>query len=187
MADSQPGWLSIQVGDTFYVDYTKVIKSELPDSQKRLYPSGYPGRVWYAVSRNEGRSWEERDEVIGPGNYGEFDSFGVFTPNILAHDGKFWLYYTAVKPTPGKGGSFENNSTSDPTAIAAAVAGSPEGPFTRVGNNPVLTVGNEREAFDSYRVDDAGLVIGEGKVWLFYKGRSAAHGTLSRLTWSGWA
>jgi beta-xylosidase len=125
---------------------------------------------------DDGRTWEERGEAIGLGRCGEFDSFGVFTPNILARDGEFWLYYTAVKPTPDKGGLFENNATNDPTAIAVAVADSPDGPFARVGSNPVLTVGDEREAFDSYRVDDAGLVIGEGKVWLYYKGRSAAHG-----------
>jgi len=43
---------------------------------------------------------------------------------------------TGVRPTPGKAGVFENNSTSDPTAIGVAVADLPDGPFKRVANNP---------------------------------------------------
>jgi len=166
----------IKVGDTCYVYYTKVVKSDLPENQRRLYPSGYPGRIYYAVSRDDGRQWEERGEAIGLGKPGAFDSFGVFTPNIVAHGNQYWLYYTAVQPTPGMGGVFENNATTDPTAIAVAVAGSPDGPFERVPSNPVLEISNRRDAFDSYRVDDACLVLRRGKVWLYYKGRCAAHG-----------
>ncbi len=128
------------------------------------------------MSTDDGRTWEERGEAIGLGKPGAFDSFGVFTPNILAHGDKYWLYYTAVQPTPGKGGVFENNATSDPTAIAVAVADSPDGPFARVASNPLLTISDQREAFDSYRVDDACIVVRATKVWLYYKGRSAAHG-----------
>ena len=166
----------IRVGDTCYVYYTKVIRDELPEARRRLYPSGYPGTVWYAVSRDEGRTWDERGQTLALGEPGAFDSFGVFTPNILAYEDKYWLYYTGMRPTPGKAGVFENNSTNDPTAIGVAVADLPDGPFKRVANNSVLVTGRERQAFDSYRVDDACLVVRDGKVWLYYKGRSTAHG-----------
>ena len=151
-------------------------RNALPQDQQRLYPSGYPGTVWYAVSNDEGRSWRERRKVLGLGRKGDFDSFGVFTPNILRFGGRYWLYYTGVRPTAGKGGVFENNSDNDRTAIGVAVSDSPSGPFTRVTRDPVLTVANEKMAFDSYRIDDACLVVREGNVWLYYKGRSAFHG-----------
>jgi hypothetical protein len=154
----------IRVGDTCYVYYTKVIRDELPAARRRLYPSGYPGTVWYAVSKDEGRTWDEQGQALGLGEPGAFDSFGVFTPNILAYEGKYWLYYTGVRPTPGRAGVFENNSTNDPTAIGVAVADLPDGPFKRVANNPVLATGGERQAFDSYRVHDACLVVRGGKV-----------------------
>jgi hypothetical protein len=37
-------------------------------------------------------------------------------------------------------------------------------------------VGNDAGEFDSYRVDDAALLIRDEKIWLYYKGRSRGHG-----------
>ena len=83
------------------------------------------------------------------------------------------MYYTGVKPTPGNvKGEFENNSTTDITAIGVAVSDSPDGPFTRVSEEPILKVSVEPEKFDSYRVDDASLLYRNGLYWLYYKGRS---------------
>ena len=91
---------------------------------------------------------------------GRFDSQATFTPNILYANGKYYLYYTGVKPTPeNEKGEFENNSTTDITAIGVAVSDSPDGPFARVTEEPILKVSVESEKFDSYRVDDASLPI----------------------------
>ena len=115
--------------------------------------------------------------ALGPGEMGSFDSHAVFTPNILAYKGKYYLYYTGVKPTPGNPEKeFENNARTDFTAIGLAVADSPDGPFVRTNNNPVLTVSKDSVAFDSYRIDDASLLVRDGKIWLYYKGRSIIHG-----------
>ena len=43
-------------------------------------------------------------------------------------------------------------------------------------DEPILTVSRRPEAFDSYRVDDACLLHRKGSIWLYYKGRSHAHG-----------
>ena len=111
------------------------------------------------------------------GANGKFDSQSVFTPNILVYEGKYYLYYTGVKPTPGNmNNEFENNSTNDFTAIGLAVADSPKGPFVRVKNNPILEISEMPEDFDSYRIDDAALMVKDGKIWLYYKGRSIVHG-----------
>ena len=158
----------IEVDGTWYVWYTKIYGKA----------SGYWGTVWYAESEDSGLTWTERGEALGTGNAGAFDSQAVFTPNIIAADGKFYLYYTGVRPTPGRSdGIFENNSTSDITAIGVAVSGSPNGPFRRIDDSPVLEVSTVPEDFDSYRVDDAALLFRDGRYLLYYKGRSRVHGS----------
>ncbi len=157
----------IKVEDTWYIYYTKVYGRA----------SGYWGTVWCASSKDEGKSWKELGEVLGLGEKGTFDSQATFTPNILSAAGKYYLYYTGVKPTPeNEQGAFENNSTTDITGIGVAVANQPEGPFKRVQQEPILKVSPEPEKFDSYRVDDAVLLYRNGLYWLYYKGRARIHG-----------
>ncbi len=165
----------IRAGNTFYVWYTKV-PAVTNGEETPLYPSGYYGTIWYATSADSGFSWTERGQALGAGPSGAFDSHAVFTPNILFAGNKYYLFYTGVKPTPGNPeGNFENNSVNDYTAIGIAVASTPDGPFTRLSENPALTAGKDPEAFDSYRVDDAALLVKDNQYFLYYKGRSAAH------------
>ena len=158
----------IKVGDTWYVWYTKVYGRS----------PGYWGTIWYATSKDEGYTWQEKGEALGTGTEGSFDSQATFTPNILYADGKYYLFYTGVKPTPGRtDGVFENNSTNDITAIGVAGSASPDGPFKRLhGGEPALRISHQQNDFDSYRIDDAVLLVRGGKYWLYYKGRSLAHG-----------
>ncbi|GLR19193.1 family 43 glycosylhydrolase [Portibacter lacus] len=159
----------IKVGDTYYIWYSRM------DSP---ITSGYWATIWYATSKDDGHSWEEQGMALGLGDKGSFDSHSVFTPNILAHGGKYYLYYTGVQPTPGNpDGIFEGNHTTDFTAIGLAVADHPDGPFKRVENNPIIKVSQTPEDFDSYRVDDASLLVKDGQIWLYYKGRSIIHGS----------
>lgn len=158
----------IKVDDTYYIWYSRM------DSP---VTSGYWATIWYATSKDEGHTWEEQGMALGLGEKGKFDSHSVFTPNILAYEGKYYLYYTGVQPTPGNPKEeFEGNHTTDFTAIGLAVSDSPDGPFTRVENNPVLKISDTPEDFDSYRIDDASMLVKDNKVWLYYKGRSIAHG-----------
>ncbi len=54
----------------------------------------------------------------------------------------------------------------------------PDGPFVRF-SKPVIEVSDHLAAFDSYRADDARLLVREdGEVWLYYKGRSRSHGAV---------
>jgi hypothetical protein len=158
----------IRAGDIWYVWYTKVYGRS----------PGYWGTVWYATSTDEGYSWKEEGEALGVGTQGSFDAQATFTPNILHAGGKYYLYYTGVKPTPGRtDGVFENNSTNDITAIGVAESDSPDGPFRRLhGGRPALEVSPRKDAFDSYRIDDAVLLVRNGKYWLYYKGRNLQHG-----------
>ena len=170
----------IRVDGAYYVWYSRVDHAELPERDRPMAASGYVATIWYATSTDQGHTWTERGQALGPGPDGAFDAHAVFTPNILKAVGKYYLFYTGVRPTPGRPeGGFANNSTADRTAIGLAAADTPDGPFHRLSSSPVLststpsaTPGTVPSKFDSYRVDDAALLLRGGKVWLYYKGRN---------------
>lgn len=167
----------IKVNNVCYVYYTKVIGRA----------AGYWGEIWYATSTDNGYNWKEEGRVLAIGKKDMFDSQAVFTPNIIKSEGDYYLFYTGVKPTPGRtDGFFENNSSTDITAIGVAVSKNPKGPFKRITSEPVLKVSVEPEKFDSYRIDDAALLEKNGKFYLYYKGRSRIHGVSGPgKTWMG--
>lgn len=157
----------ILVENTYYVYYTKVYGKS----------AGYWGTLWCASSNDKGFTWREEGEILGVGDPGTFDYQATFTPNVIKANNKYYLFYTGVKPTPNRSDKvFENNSTTDITAIGLVVADFPAGPFTRISKKPILEISQEDEKFDSYRIDDASLLFRHGKYWLYYKGRSRKHG-----------
>jgi hypothetical protein len=144
----------IKVGDTYYVWYT----------QRKRGTHPYASTVYYAASK-DGIHWDDRGEAIGKGEPGAWDRFGVITPYMAAVDGKYYLFYTgtsADKPfkSRGPGATLRH--------IGVAVADSPDGPWQKFENNPVLSPGEG--AWDSVLVDDAHLIGREGKCWLYFKG-----------------
>ncbi len=184
----------------YYVYYTKVIHSRVPKENYKLRDTSYVGTIWYAVSASGGRDWKEMGEALGRGRPGSWDSLAVFSPNIVRFQGRFYLYYTGIRPTYPGSKVFENNSKSDRTCIGVAVASSPDGPFRRLGNNPVLipsppSFDSRRPSpFDSFRVDDSAIIVrdydldGDPDIWLYYKGRNIDHGKVGpRLTRMGLA
>lgn len=147
----------IKVGPRYYVWYTKTPHGS----------SGYNATIWYATSA-DGRAWKEKGEAIARGGKGAWDEHSVFTPNILVAAGKYYLFYTAVpEPFTNDGGGPRGTKT----AVGIAVAASPAGPWERCAHNPVLRPSQDRHDFDSHRVDDACLIVRDGKYWLYYKGR----------------
>ena len=152
----------IKVGDKYYLWYSKVTKGP----GVKDYPSGYSADVWYAMSP-DGHKWTEQGEALGKGGRGAWDEHGVFTPNILRFGGKYYLYYTGVAANHGK---------STPTNIGGAVADSPAGPWQKFSGNPVLSPSEDVTRFDSMRMDDAALLVREGKIWFYYKGRMKGKG-----------
>lgn len=144
----------IRVGDLYYVWYSK---GKVAD--------GYNSTIWYATSP-DGHAWTEKGEALARGPAGSWDAQSVFTPNILVAAGKYWLFYTAV-PKP----FFNSGPDITKTAIGIAVADSPDGRWKKLDANPVLKPSEKPAQFDSMRVDDACLLVREGKYWLYYKGR----------------
>ncbi len=142
----------IKVGDLYYVWYSK-----------GPLKTGYKATVWYATSP-DGVNWTEQGQALAKGEPGNWDAGSVFTPNILVAEGRYWLFYTGTTKSYGKG--FQPDSK-----IGIAVADSPDGPWTRLPNNPVLKNSDNPQDFDSMLVDDACLMVREGKYWFYYKGR----------------
>ncbi len=167
----------IKVDNTWYVWYSKVTHADVAANEQFLRASGYVATLWYATSKDEGHTWIEQNEALGVGKKGAFDAQAVFTPNILKFKNRYYLFYDAVKPTPGRtDGLFENNSTTDFTNMGVAVADSPDEPWKRISCEPIFRYTPDGESFDSYRVDDSGLVVRDGRIWLYYKGRNLRDG-----------
>lgn len=142
----------IKVGDLFYVWYSK-----------GLISPGYDATVWYATSA-DGERWTERGMALAKGKPGTWEGESVFTPNILVAEGRYWLFYTGVSR------EFKQPYNPD-SKIGLAVSNSPDGPWERMPNNPILKNSDNPEDFDSHLIDDASLIIREGKYWFYYKGR----------------
>ncbi|VGO18735.1 family 43 glycosylhydrolase [Pontiella sulfatireligans] len=146
----------IRVNGKYYIWYTKVYKDQ------SSFPEGAAGSVWYATSP-DGHQWEERGECLPRGDAGCWDDAGVYTPNILVYKGKYYLGYTASKlPFPD-----HDKYTS---AIGMAVSDSPDGPWKKLGNNPVIKPSLTPGTPDGIIVDDTIFIVKEGKIWMYYKG-----------------
>lgn len=142
----------IKVGDLYYVWYSKGSQT-----------SGYDATVWYATSP-DGQQWTEKGVAIekgAPGS-GSWDEASVFTPNILVAEGKYWLFFTGISA---------NMKVKPDSKIGLAVADSPDGPWTKQDGNPVLKGSDDPKDFDSHLIDDACLIVRDGKYWFYFKGR----------------
>ena len=142
----------IKVGDLFYVWYSKGAISP-----------GYDATIWYATS-TDGHAWDEKGEALAKGEPGSWEGASVFTPNILVADERYWLFYT------GTSKEFKKPFNPD-SKIGIAVSDSPDGPWERLETNPALANSPNEEDFDSHLIDDACLIVRDGKYWFYYKGR----------------
>jgi hypothetical protein len=148
----------IKVDDTWHVWYSRMTND---------VTTGYDASVWHATSTNGGYHWVEQGEAVPRGsNTNDWDVTSTFTPNIVFHDGTYYLYYTAVGPN-----FTQDYEEEGKTRIGVATSGSPYGPWIKYAGNPVLIPSTDTSKFDSFRVDDTCLAVRDGNLWLYYKGR----------------
>ena len=177
----------IEVNGTYYVYYTRgnatsshwyntnwggYVPGVTPESAK-VFPWDYCD-VYYATS-TDGYTWTEQGPAVLRGTTGTYDDRSVFTPEVLAHEGKYYLVYQVVKSPYLE--RVKNN-------VGMAVADSPNGPFVKL-NEPILhptnngkwTAGStsrkdadKKGDFDSHKVHDPCLVFYNNKFYLYYKG-----------------
>lgn len=132
--------------------------------------------VWHATS-TDAITWDEQGPAIQAGEPGRYDDRAVFTPEVLAHDGKFYLVYQTVK-APYTNRQYEE--------IAIAWSDSPYGPWHK-SDTPILSPekdgkwdGEEdnrfyvqsKGSFDSHKVHDPCLMFFNDKFYLYYKGET---------------
>ncbi len=147
----------IKVGDLYYVWYSK----------GKIAP-GYDATVWYATSP-DGHTWTEKGMALAKGESGGWDGASVFTPNILVAKQRYWLFYTGTSRAYKK-------AFSPDSKIGVAVSDSPDGPWERVSDKPVITNSDDPDKFDSHLIDDACLIVRGGKYWCHFKGRQLGKG-----------
>jgi len=137
--------------------------------------------VWYATS-DDGHAWVEQGLAVERGPSGSYDERSIFTPDVLAHDGRYYLVYQVTQAPTYR---------STPESIALAWANSPHGPWTKTPA-PVVEPDPSGEVdvrahplqhsaqgtFDSLRVHDPALLFREGRYWLYFKGEGIGHSNM---------
>lgn len=172
----------LQVDGRFYVWYTRhagpaAVGHERATDRFPAMPWDL-AEVWYATS-TDGHRWQEQGPAIQRGPAGAYDERSVFTPDVLAHAGRYYLVYQ-VSPAP--------TWRCTPESIAIAWADSPDGPWTKSAapvvepdeSGEVDERGHPEEArvrgtWDSLRVHDPALLFREGRFWLYYKGEGIGY------------
>ena len=167
----------IKVHDTYHCWYTRgegeTVGFGSADPNDKVFPWDLT-EVWHATSK-DGYVWKEIGPAIQPGAPGSYDDRAVFTPEVLAHEGKFYLVYQTVKAP------YLNRTKEH---IALAVSDTPFGPWKK-SDAPILSPSDggvwdgeqdnrflvkKRGEFDSHKVHDPCLIFYRDKFYLYYKG-----------------
>ena len=179
LAENKPGIIRrdpsavIKIDDTYYVWYIKSLGMcdgfGTGDPAAKVFPWDY-SEIWYATS-NDSWHWEERGLAVGRGEAGAFDDRSVFTTEILAHEGKYYLVYQVVKSPYVR--RVKNQ-------VAMAIADSPDGPWEKLPE-PILSPSDDgkwlgeddnrflvkkKGSFDSHKVHDPCLMYYNEKFYL---------------------
>lgn len=171
----------IEVDGTYYVWYTKSLgphfgKYAARDSGSKLFPWDYAD-IWYATSE-DGIKWKEQGCAVGRGDKGAYDERTVCTPDVLAHEGKYYLVYQAI-PQGTYVGNDENT--------AMAIADHPRGPWRKTGDN-ILEPMESGKWFEDQGNYNSGEFVGlnhdpslfyyKEKFYLYYKCASKKDGII---------
>ncbi|MFI3207427.1 MAG: glycosyl hydrolase, partial [Clostridia bacterium] len=163
----------LKVNDKYYVWYTKSVGphfgKEVLDPNAKKFPWDYAD-IYYATSV-DGINWQEQGCAVHRGGKGEYDERTICTPDVLEHNGKYYLVYQAI-PQGSYTGCNEN--------VAMAVAESPDGPFIKTRQNilQAMPSGNwfGDVSDDSYNkgkffglTHDPSLYYYNRKFYLYYK------------------
>lgn len=169
----------LKIGDLYYCWYTKGVGETVGfgsgDPEAKVFPWDKT-EVWYATSK-DGWDWKEQGCAVGRGEPGAYDDRACFTPEVLEHEGRYYLVYQTVKAP------YTNRVKNQ---IGMAHADSPEGPWTKL-DEPILSPTDdgkwkgdednrflieEKGSFDNHKVHDPCLLFFKGKFYLYYKGET---------------
>lgn len=173
----------LQIDGLYHCWYTKGVGETVGfgsgDPAAKVFPWDLC-EVWHATSE-DGWEWHEQGQAVGLGETGAYDDRSVFTPEIFAHDGKYYLQYQCVKAP---------YVVRVKNTIGMAVADSPFGPWRKLPE-PILRPSDSGEwlgeednrfqviskgDFDSHKVHDPCLIHYRNKFYLYYKGEQMGEG-----------
>jgi hypothetical protein len=155
----------IKVKDKYFVWYTRRKTVSAPVGPEKCTDE-LPAfdwdlaEVYYATSK-DGFDWEEQGVAVARTPKGEYGDRAVATPDILAVNGKYYLYFQSYT------GKFEVG-TGDHCNVSMAWADAPEGPWNLL-NKPIIELG-EADEWDSKAIHDPYPLVYKGEIWLYYKG-----------------
>jgi hypothetical protein len=117
-------------------------------------------------------------DVALPERGAEFwDGHCTHNPNIVAHGGRYYLFYTGNRGDRQKVNGL-NWSHRNHQRIGLAIADRPEGPWRRL-DRPIVEVSADRTAFDSLCVaNPAAAIRPDGRVLLLYKAVAVVEGKI---------
>lgn len=168
----------ILVDGTYHCWYTKGEGETLGftgNIEDKVFPWDLT-EVWHATSEDS-ITWKEQGPAIQAGERGQYDDRAVFTPEVLVHEGKYYLVYQTVC-SPYTNRQYEE--------IAIAWSDSPYGPWKK-SEAPILSPSKDGEwsgdednrfivkskgSFDSHKVHDPCLMYFNNKFYLYYKGET---------------
>ncbi|WP_448246366.1 glycoside hydrolase family 117 protein [Thalassotalea agariperforans] len=161
----------------YYTWYSKSVGPSFgfgsDDPEAKVFPWDKT-EVWYATSK-DGNHWDEQGIAVGRGEPGQYDDRSVFTPEVMAHKGKYYLVYQTIKAP------YLNRTKNE---VGMAIADSPRGPWKKLAK-PILKPADNGEwlgeednrflaknqgDFDSHKVHDPTLMFYNNQFYLYYKG-----------------
>ncbi len=178
----------IKVDGLYYTWYSKSVGKTDGFGGDIEYDKVFPWDrcdIWYATSK-DGITWKEEGVAVKRGVAGEYDDRSVFTAEIMAWDGKYYLCYQCVKSP------YEVRVKN---TVGMAWASSPRGPWHK-SKEPILRASDTGEwsgeeqnrflveskgDFDSHKVHDPCILPYKGKFYLYYKGERMGE----EITWGG--
>ncbi|WDR04798.1 family 43 glycosylhydrolase [Devosia rhodophyticola] len=167
------------VDGVHYVYYTRSSgphfgRGQLGSATNKLFPWDYAD-VYYATSK-DGIVWQEQGPAITRGSAGSFDARTVCTPDVLQHEGKFYLVYQ----TQSDRSSYDSARSEN---IGMAIADSPTGPWRKVDKQILAPMddgvwfggeGTYNSGNFAGVTHDPSLYFYKGEFWLYYKCGSGA-------------
>ncbi|RGZ06585.1 hypothetical protein DXA14_03985 [Hungatella hathewayi] len=138
---------------TYYLWYTQ-------HDNERPYDHFADCKIMCCTSK-DGIHWEEGKDALLPAESG-WDCAGVLTANVIYDKGRFYMFYTGV------GTDFAEGKTTR-RCCGLAAADTPDGPFERLGNEPVLQW-EEEGSWDDEAVDDISAIFFQNRWLVYFKG-----------------
>ncbi len=161
----------LKVNGTYYVWYTRR-KTESDPVGMADCTDDLPAVDWdladicYATSQ-DGFQWEEQGVAVSRSGKGVYGARSLSTPDILAVNGKYYLYYQTFTER-------FRPETGDYCDVSMAWADSPDGPWHKT-DAPVVELGAAGE-WDERAIHDPFPLVYKGKIWLYYKGAPFGRG-----------